>query len=79
MSQYDSAVVSNAEGTAASWYKRDPQQLRTKLVEATRLHGQILVEWPRLRAAYRRAAPEITSLDAWAETFAQHTDSELTR
>ena len=79
MSQYDSAVVSNAEGTAASWYKRDPRQLRAKLVEATRLHGQILADWKRLRAAYRAAAPRITSLEAWGETFARHTDSELTR
>lgn len=79
MSQYDSAVVSNAEGTAASWYKRDPRQLRTKLVEATRLHVRILLDWARLRDAYREAAPRITSLEAWAETFARHTESELTR
>lgn len=79
MSQYDSAIVSNAEGTAASWYRRDPRQLREKLAEATRLHARVLLEWPRLRKTYRDAAPRITSLEAWAETFAEHTESEITR
>ena len=79
MSQYDSAIVSNAEGTAASWYRRDPRYVREKLVEATRLHARLLREWPRLRAAYREAAPRITSMEAWAETFTEHTESELTR
>ena len=79
MSQYDSAVVSNAEGTASSWYQRDPGVVRKNLVEATRLHARLLMEWPRLRTAYREALPRITSIPAWEETFAAHTDSELTR
>lgn len=79
MSQYDSAIVSNAEGTAVSWYQRDPDQLRRKLARATRLHVQLSLEWPRLRTAYREAAPRIASMEAWAETFAQHTESELIR
>ena len=79
MSQYDSAVVSNADGTASSWYKRQPDLVRKNLVEATRLHARILMEWPRLRAAYREALPRITSIQEWEKTFAKHTDSELTR
>lgn len=79
MSQYDSALVSNAEGTAISWYRRQPEQLRDKLVEATRLHAQILRNWPSLRKQYREAASRITSFEAWKKTFDQHTDSELTR
>lgn len=79
MSQYDSVIVSNAEGTASSWYRRDPGVVRQRLVEATRLHARLLLEWPRLRQAYRDALPRITSLEAWGETFQRHTDSELTR
>ncbi len=79
MSQYDSALVSNAEGTAVSWYRRRPEQLRAKLTEATRLHAQILRQWPRLREQYRQAAPRITSFEAWKKTFDEHTDSEITR
>ncbi len=79
MSQYDSALVSNAEGTAVSWYRRQPEQLRNKLVEATRLHAEILRNWSSLRKQYREAATRITSLEAWKQTFDQHTDSELKR
>ncbi|WP_077490068.1 glycosyltransferase [Sinomonas mesophila] len=74
MSQYDSALVSNAEGTGVSWYQRDPQTLRETLAEAGRLHGQILRHWNRLRAEYREALPEITSIEAWRKTFEQHSD-----
>lgn len=79
MSQYDSALVSNAEGTAVSWYRRRPEELRTKLVEATRLHGEILRRWPELKKQYREAAARITSVEEWEKTFRKHTDSELTR
>lgn len=79
MSQYDSALVSNAEGTATSWYKRRPDQLRTKMVESARLHAELLRRWPELAETYRKALGEITSLEAWKKTFDEHTDSELTR
>ncbi len=79
MSQYDSALVSNAEGSAVSWYKRDPEQLREKLLESTRLTAQILRQWPKLRKQYQQAAARITSMDEWKKTFDQYTESEITR
>ncbi|MEX3609563.1 glycosyltransferase [Rothia sp. LK2588] len=79
MSQYDSALVSNAEGSAVSWYKRDPEQLRDKLVESTKLTAQILREWPKLRQQYRAAASRITSFEEWKKTFDEHTESVITR
>ncbi len=79
MSQYDSALVSNAEGSAVSWYKRDPDQLRLKLIESTKLTAQILREWPRLRRQYQGAAKHITSMDQWKQIFDQYTESEITR
>ncbi|TDK23550.1 glycosyltransferase family 2 protein [Arthrobacter crusticola] len=74
MSQYDSAIVSNAEGTGASWYRRDPRELRSLLTEAGRLNAEILRKWPQLRDQYRAAAAEITSFDAWKRTFDSHSD-----
>ena len=75
MSQYDSAVVSNAEGTGASWYQRDPRKLRAMLAESARLNTEILREWPRLRELYRKELPEITSFDAWKKTFEAHSQN----
>ncbi|WP_127129547.1 glycosyltransferase [Georgenia sp. SYP-B2076] len=69
LSQYDSAVVSNAEGTGASWYKRDPRKVRVMLTEALDLHRRLLAEWPRLRKQYQDAAPRLVSFEAWEETF----------
>lgn len=69
MSQYDSAVVSNAEGTGVSWYKRDPRQMRAMLAEGVRLHARLLREWPRLSREYKDALPEITSIETWKRTF----------
>ncbi|MGO4384572.1 glycosyltransferase [Specibacter sp. RAF43] len=74
MSQYDSAVVSNAEGTGASWYKRDPKQLREMLAESARLHAQLLRDWPKLSKQYKAALAEITSIGSWETTFAAHSE-----
>ncbi|KRD47464.1 glycosyl transferase [Oerskovia sp. Root918] len=69
LSQYDSAIVSNAEGTGASWHRRDPQKVRTMLAEGIKLHARLFSEWSTLRQQYRDALPEITSFEAWEKTF----------
>lgn len=74
MSQYDSAVVSNAEGTGASWYRRDPKQMRALLAESLRLNAEILKNWQTLSDRYRSALPHITSFDAWKATFEKHSE-----
>jgi galactofuranosylgalactofuranosylrhamnosyl-N-acetylglucosaminyl-diphospho-decaprenol beta-1,5/1,6-galactofuranosyltransferase len=74
MSQYDSAVVTNADGTAASWYQRDPRKLRALLAEGTRLNAEILRDWQKLSQKYRKALPEITSMEAWKATFEKHSE-----
>ncbi|MER2135047.1 MAG: glycosyltransferase [Arthrobacter sp.] len=76
MSQYDSAVVSNAEGTGASWYRRDPKQLRALLAESLRLNAEILKNWQSLSDRYRSALPQITSFEAWKATFEKHSEDE---
>ncbi len=69
LAHYDSVVVSNAEGTGASWYRRDPQKLKSMLSEATRLHLRLFREWDKLAEQYRAAVPGITSMAAWKRTF----------
>jgi galactofuranosylgalactofuranosylrhamnosyl-N-acetylglucosaminyl-diphospho-decaprenol beta-1,5/1,6-galactofuranosyltransferase len=77
MAQYDSAVVSNAEGTGASWYRRDPKQLRKMLAESARLHSALLKEWPALSKKYKSALHDLTSIESWRKTFEQHTQNEI--
>ena len=74
MSQYDSAVVTNADGTAASWYQRNPQKMRALLAEGARLNAEILKDWHKLSQKYRKALPEITSMEAWKATFEKHSE-----
>jgi hypothetical protein len=79
LSKFDSALATNAEGTGLFWYRRDPEQLKSKLAQAAKLHVQLVTGWDKLREQYRSKAAEVASYDAWAKTFAEHTDSELTR
>ncbi|AXK47214.1 glycosyltransferase family 2 protein [Brachybacterium saurashtrense] len=70
LSHYDSAVVSNAEGTKVAWYQRRPEQVRAMLTRSARTHLDLYRQWNRLRDQYRAAAEEITSFPAWERTFA---------
>jgi len=76
MSQYDSAVVSNAEGTGASWYKRDPKELREMMAESAKLHGALLRDWQKLSRQYKAALTDITSIASWEKTFAAHSEKD---
>ncbi|GAA1752751.1 glycosyltransferase [Aeromicrobium alkaliterrae] len=76
ISQFDSALVSNAEGTAVSWYRRDPRKLRSMLGEAALLHRRLHQEWETLSQQYRAALPDLTSPDAWGKIFAEHTSAD---
>ncbi|MBT2531857.1 glycosyltransferase [Arthrobacter sp. ISL-48] len=77
MAQYDSAVVSNAEGTGASWYRRDPKKLRGMLAGSARLHSALLKDWPALSQRYKAALNDLTSIESWRKTFEQHTQNEI--
>lgn len=79
VSRFDSLLVTNAEGTGVFWYKRDPQQLRSKLAKAMSLHAKLYKNWAALRQQYRSAAADVASYEAWQKTFEKHTESELTR
>lgn len=72
LSAYDSALVSNAEGTQVAWYKRDPRQVREMLGEAVTAHLELHRRWNELRDQYRAAQTQITSFAAWEQTFADN-------
>lgn len=74
--QWDSALVTNAEGTGIAWYKREPAQMRRMLVESIANQTRILEEWPKLRDQYRAALPELVSFEAWERTFGITTSDE---
>ena len=74
LSQLDSAIVSSADGSGASWYKRQPEQFRTMMARSIKLHQQLLRDWEKLSKVYAEALPEFTSPQAWMQTFEAMTE-----
>jgi len=70
----DSALVSAADGTSASWYRRDRNLFRSLGWRSAILHARLRRRWPRLAADYRAAAAGFTSAARWRETFAASVD-----
>jgi galactofuranosylgalactofuranosylrhamnosyl-N-acetylglucosaminyl-diphospho-decaprenol beta-1,5/1,6-galactofuranosyltransferase len=70
LARLDSALVSAADGTSASWYRRDRSLFRSLGWRSVILHARLRRQWPRLAADYRAAAAEFTSPARWRETFA---------
>lgn len=70
LAAYDSALVSNAEGTQIAWYKRDPRTVREMLGRAVGTHVELWRRWPELQRSFQDAAERITSFEAWERTFA---------
>ncbi|MGN6244215.1 MAG: glycosyltransferase [Motilibacteraceae bacterium] len=66
----DSAVVSSSDGTSASWYQRDRSRSAELLARSVAVHRRLLQEWPALAERYRESLSDVTSVDAWAGTFA---------
>lgn len=73
LAQLDSALVSSADGTSASWYKRDPEQFRDLAKRSIAIHARLVKEWPELAKQYREAVPDLVSPKTWAETFEEST------
>ncbi|UAL28631.1 glycosyltransferase [Nocardioides rotundus] len=69
LAQMDSAIVSTADGTSASFYRRDPEEFRAQMTRSAKLHAQLWRDWPELARRYRDALPELTSPEAWKRTF----------
>jgi galactofuranosylgalactofuranosylrhamnosyl-N-acetylglucosaminyl-diphospho-decaprenol beta-1,5/1,6-galactofuranosyltransferase len=69
LAHFDSAIVSSADGLAASWYRRDPGEFRDQMARSARLHAQLYQSWPELSARYREALPDLASPERWKQTF----------
>lgn len=67
----DSALVSTADGTAASWYKRDPEKVKELIRRSIELHARLYLEWPKLSESYKEALPSLVSPVTWEKTFAE--------
>lgn len=74
--KYDSAVVSMNDGSSVALYKRDPAHYRDLLKRTISIHRRFHADWPQLAQQYRDALSDITSPQAWDETFAPWTDGE---
>lgn len=75
LGKLDSAVVSMNDGSSAALYQRDPAKFRELVAKTIEVHGRLRREWPRLVEEYRAALGEITSPEAWEETFRPWTES----
>jgi galactofuranosylgalactofuranosylrhamnosyl-N-acetylglucosaminyl-diphospho-decaprenol beta-1,5/1,6-galactofuranosyltransferase len=69
----DGALVSAADGTTTSWYRRDPATFRSLMTRSVRAHTRLAREWPRLRELYRAEMDSFVSPDRWRETFVDST------
>ena len=69
LSQFDSAVVSTADGTGASWYKREPVRFNDVMRRSAAMHAELAKRWDELSAQYRAAVPQVTGPDAWQGTW----------
>jgi galactofuranosylgalactofuranosylrhamnosyl-N-acetylglucosaminyl-diphospho-decaprenol beta-1,5/1,6-galactofuranosyltransferase len=76
LSQFDSALVSSADGTEASWYKRDRALFRSLMKRSLTLHARLAAEWPQLVEQYKAALPDLASPEAWRETFATSSEGK---
>jgi galactofuranosylgalactofuranosylrhamnosyl-N-acetylglucosaminyl-diphospho-decaprenol beta-1,5/1,6-galactofuranosyltransferase len=76
LAAYDSAVVSMNDGTSAALYRRDPQKFRELVRRTAELHQRLVREWPRLAEEYRAKLGDITSPEAWEETFRPWMDAD---
>lgn len=66
---HDSVLITNAEGSGATWHVRDRRTFRRMLRDSLRLNLRYRRRWSALRAEYRAALPEITSAETWAKTL----------
>jgi galactofuranosylgalactofuranosylrhamnosyl-N-acetylglucosaminyl-diphospho-decaprenol beta-1,5/1,6-galactofuranosyltransferase len=69
LAQFDSALVSSADGSSAAWYRRDPEKFRALLARSVAVHARLWKEWPELVEQYQRALPDLVSDDRWSKTF----------
>ncbi|MGX7823611.1 glycosyltransferase [Actinokineospora sp. 24-640] len=65
----DSATVSNPDGSGVAFRRRDPAQFRELSKQAATTYRRLITEWPRLKAEYRDAFGDLTSVESWRKVF----------
>ena len=69
LDDYDSAIISAADGSGKNIYRRDRRKFRRMLTDSIRLHRRLHRDWAELSQQYRAALGELTSLDEWQRSF----------
>ncbi|GAA1478568.1 glycosyltransferase [Nocardioides aestuarii] len=76
IARYDSAIVSLPDQTGAAFYRRDRELFKDQMKRTVAIHRILAAEWDALAKRYRDALPQITSPEAWEETFRPWMDDE---
>ena len=74
IARYDSAIVSLPDQTGAAFYRRDRERFKDQMKRTVAIHRRLAAEWDELAQRYRDALPQITSPEAWEETFSPWLD-----
>ena len=69
LAQFDSAIVSSADGMPRRGTSATPGSSRTRWLRSAQLHARLYREWPSLAERYREALPELASPESWKLTF----------
>jgi galactofuranosylgalactofuranosylrhamnosyl-N-acetylglucosaminyl-diphospho-decaprenol beta-1,5/1,6-galactofuranosyltransferase len=69
LGNFDSATVSTPDGASVAFRKRDPKTFRELAARTVADYRKLVKEWPRVREQYRRAMPELTSVESWTEVY----------
>ena len=69
LSQFDSALVSSADGSGAAWYKRDRERFTDLMRRSADVHRRLAARWDELSEEYREASPTLTAPQAWTATW----------
>ena len=78
IARYDSAIVTLPDQTSAAFYRRDRKIFTEQMRRTVDIHRRLYAEWDELAERYRAALAEITSPEAWEETFRPWLGTEST-
>jgi len=69
LSQFDSALVSSADGGGAAWYQRDREHFSDLMRRSIEVHRRLAADWEELAQQYRDSSPELTDPASWTRTW----------
>jgi galactofuranosylgalactofuranosylrhamnosyl-N-acetylglucosaminyl-diphospho-decaprenol beta-1,5/1,6-galactofuranosyltransferase len=69
LAAYDSALVSTADGSGKSHYRRNATEFKRRFRHTIKMHRKLRRSWHQLAADYRANLATITSVEAWKKTL----------